>query len=185
MKKTHEDKDKVLELGCGKGEHSLAFAMKNPDRLFIGIDSKSHRMCVGAEKAIESDLKNVLFLRARIENIGQFFSENSIHEIWLTFPDPHPKNRSFKFRLTAAPFLDRYAALLKPGGTVNLKTDSDFFFNFTLTSVKNWGGRVIRVSENIHGSDEKLSCAPDVVSAYEKAARTRGETIKYAAFKLD
>ena len=183
-KSHHHYKETVLELGCGKGEHSLAFAQKNPDTLYIGVDSKSHRMCVGAEKAIESNQKNVHFLRARIEHIERFFSKNSIREIWLTFPDPHPKNRSAKFRLTSPPFLDKYATLLKPEGTLNLKTDSDFFYNFTLASVKKWGGRVIQVSGNIHDSNEILPCAPDVVSAYEKAARGHGEDIKFAAFKL-
>jgi hypothetical protein len=32
---------RVLELGCGKGEHSLAFAATNPDILYMGVDRKS------------------------------------------------------------------------------------------------------------------------------------------------
>ena len=185
LDKRYDGMETVLELGCGKGEHSLAFATADPEKLFVGVDSKSHRMCVGAEKAIEGGLNNVHFLRARIEDIGRFFARSSIHEMWLTFPDPHPKNRSIRFRLTAAPFLDQYATLLIPGGKVNLKTDSAFFYDFTLSSIEKWGGRVIATSDNIYESVENPPCASEVVSAYEKAARARGTAIKYVGFKLN
>ncbi len=175
---------KVLELGCGKGEYSLAFAAANPHKLCVGIDCKSHRICVGAEKAIAGGLDNVHFLRARIERIGDFFVGHSIHEIWLTFPDPHPKNRAVKCRLSTASFLNAYADLLMPGGTVYLKTDSNLLYDYTRKSVEGWGGRVVAASDNIDGSDFGALGACGVVSAYEEAARSRGTTIKYMAFKL-
>ena len=184
--------EKILELGCGKGEHSIAFAAANPRKLCVGIDYKSHRMCVGAETARAESLKNVHFLRTRIERIGEFFVENTVNEIWLTFPDPHPKNRAIKLRLSASPFLDAYANLLIPGGTVYLKTDSSLLYNYTRESVELWGGRVVETSDNIHGNDcgsvsarYSSVCACEVVSAYENAARSRGTTIKYMAFKLN
>ena len=119
--------EQILELGCGKGEHSLAFAAAHPDKLCVGIDAKSHRICVGAEKALADGLKNVHFLRARIESIESFFLPQSIHQIWLTFPDPYPKKRAVKSRLSAPSFLKAYARLIVPGGMIFLKTDSDFF----------------------------------------------------------
>jgi tRNA (guanine-N7-)-methyltransferase len=67
-----EGMKKVLELGCGKGEHSLAFAAADPGKYCLGIDLKSHRICSGAEKAIALGLTNVHFLRARIEQIGDY-----------------------------------------------------------------------------------------------------------------
>ena len=175
----------VLELGCGKGEYSLAFAAANPRKLCVGIDYKSHRMCVGAEKALARGLGNVHFLRARIERIGDFFMQNSIHEIWLTFPDPHVKNRKAKSRLSAAPFLDTYAELLVPGGTVHLKTDSDMLYRYTLESVRQWGGRVLAASEDCYGSEYGPPGTEKVVSAYENAALSRGVPITYLAFTLN
>ena len=71
----YADMEKVLELGCGKGEYSLAFAAANSRQFCVGVDCKSHRMCVGAEKAIADGLDNVHFLRARIERIMEFFVE--------------------------------------------------------------------------------------------------------------
>ena len=177
--------DKVLELGCGKGEHALAFAAANPGRLYVGVDCKSHRICVGAEKAIQNSLGNVLFLHARIEHIRDFITSRSINEIWLTFPDPYPKTQTIKFRLTAAPFLEAYAHLLVSGGIVHLKTDSDFLFDYTRVSVKRWGGQITNEADNIHADGSGPQGASDVVSAYESNARSRGETIKCMAFRLN
>ena len=188
-KERYKGMERILELGCGKGEHSLAFAAANPCRLCVGIDSKSHRICVGAEEAIAQGIENALFLHARIERIQEFFMEHSIQEIWLTFPDPHLKNRKIKSRLSAAPFLDAYARLLLPGGTVHLKTDNDLLYNYTRESVQGWGGRVVAASNDIHGvdiheTDDSSFGARDIVSTFENAARSRDASIKYMAFTL-
>jgi tRNA (guanine-N7-)-methyltransferase len=150
----------------------------------VGIDNKSHRICVGAEKALAQGLENVLFFRAGVERIQEFFARHSIHEIWLTFPDPHLKTRAVKSRLSGPEFLDRYAHILVPGGVVHLKTDSDLLYSFTLESVREWGGRILARSEDIHGTDCSLP-ARDIVSAFEKKARDRGLTIKHLAFALN
>ncbi len=183
--KRYKGMERILELGCGKGEYSLSFAAANPLKFFVGIDYKSHRICTGAEKAIAQGLENVLFLRARIEYLREFFVKHSIHEIWLTFPDPHSKNRAIKSRLSAAPFLDTYAHLLVPNGIVHLKTDSDMLYNYTRKSIQQWGGHVVTESDNIHGTDCKSPAASDIVSAFEKTALSKGLAIKYMAFKLD
>ena len=176
---------RVLELGCGKGEHSLAFAAADPVALCVGVDRKSHRICVGAETAITMGLENIQFLRAHVEGLGRFFAKQSIDEIWLTFPDPHLKHRTSHLRLSAPPFLETYARLLVPGGKVHLKTDSGPLFDFTHESVDRWGGRVVAVSEDLHATGDVLIGARDVVSAFERVARSQGETIKYVAFELN
>ncbi|MCF6247806.1 MAG: tRNA (guanosine(46)-N7)-methyltransferase TrmB [Desulfobacula sp.] len=181
----YEGMEKILELGCGKGEHSLAFAAANPHKFCVGIDGKSHRLCDGAEKAIDKGLGNIHFLRGRIERITEFFVEHSISQVWLTFPDPHPKTRSIKSRLTAAPFLDDYASLLISGGMVCLKTDSDLLYNYTRESVEQWGGHVIETSDNIYESCDHPLYAREVVSAFQKKAQAKGASIKFIAFRLN
>lgn len=175
---------RILELGCGKGEHSLAFAAASPQKLCVGVDYKSHRMCVGAEKALARGLGNVFFLRTRVERIREFFPPHAIDEIWLTFPDPLWKNRKSMQRLTAAPFLDIYAELLITGGLVHLKTDSDRFYQFSLDSVQAWGGQVVAADKNIHSGEHHPPKASEMTSAYEAAALVRGKAIQYLAFTL-
>ena len=43
----------TLELGCGKGEYTLALAKKYPERNFIGVDVKGHRFWRGAKTSIQ------------------------------------------------------------------------------------------------------------------------------------
>ena len=164
----------ILELGCGKGEYSLALAAANPNDQFVGVDYKSHRICVGAEKALAGGVGNVHFLRTRVERLHEFFRPHSIHAIWLTFPDPHLKHRKAKCRLTAAPFLDLYAAILVPGGLVHLRTDCSRLYRYTRETVLQWGGQIVASSKDIHGRFLASVKTETVRSAYEEAALSRG-----------
>ena len=97
----HNDNPIVLELGCGKGEYTVALAERDP----IGIDIKGARMWRGAKTATERGMSNVGFLRTRIEFIGSLFAEGEVSEIWITFPDPQLKTRRASKRLTSPAFL--------------------------------------------------------------------------------
>lgn len=81
----------ILELGCGKGEYTVNLARLFPEINFIGIDYKGNRIWRGAKTAIEENIPNVAFLRIQIENLTDYFLENEISEIWITFPDPQPQ----------------------------------------------------------------------------------------------
>ena len=121
----------VLELGCGKGEYTVALAEHDPSRNYIGIDIKGARMWRGAKSVTERKIANAGFLRTRVEFINGLFAENEVDEIWITFPDPQLKSRRAKKRLTSPLFLEYYARLLKPAGWINLKTDSKHLFAYT------------------------------------------------------
>ena len=71
----HNDNPIVLELGCGKGEYTVALAERDPSRNFIGIDIKGARMWRGAKTATDRRMPNVGFLRTRIEFINGLFAE--------------------------------------------------------------------------------------------------------------
>lgn len=177
--------EKIVELGCGKGEHSFSFASAHPGRLCIGVDRKSYRLCEGGERGLAQGLDNLFFLRADIGNLHGFFEAGTLHEIWLTFPDPHPKQREIKHRLTSPQFMSAYARLLVPGGMVHLKTDSDLLYQYTREGVGYWGGRIETAIEDLQNSNGPGPGAPNVVSTFEAKARSRGETIKYLGFTLN
>lgn len=125
----------ILELACGKGDYTVALAQDHPGLNFIGVDIKGARIWKGARMALEKSLNNVAFLRTRIEFIERFCAPGEIAEIWITFPDPF--EGKVTRRLTSPPFLDRYRKIVKPGGIVHLKTDSDLLYDFTIEVIHN------------------------------------------------
>ena len=173
----------VLELGCGKGEYTIALAERDRDRNFIGIDIKGARMWRGAKTATERGMQNVGFVRTRIEFIDSFFGEGEIDELWITFPDPQLKTRRAKKRLTGPMFLERYSHLLREGGVINLKTDSQHLYNYTLAVIGHFGLPCEVSNADIYGTgyaDEVLS----VKTAYESMYLERGLPITYTRFGL-
>jgi tRNA (guanine-N7-)-methyltransferase len=178
----HNDKPIVLELGCGKGEYTVALAEQNPAFNYIGIDIKGARMWTGARASLQRGLTNVGFLRTNIEMIAHFFAPGEVLEIWLTFPDPQMKKVTK--RLTATNFIANYGKFLKPGGLIHLKTDSPFLFTYTKAMVKLNAFPVKALIEDVHAltpPDPVLS----IQTYYEQQWISRGLTIKYICFEPD
>lgn len=174
----------VLELGCGKGEYSIALAKKYPDKNFIGIDIKGARFWRGAKTAVEEDIDNVAFLRIQIELIAYAFVEGEVDEIWITFPDPQIKYKRTKHRLTNSEFLERYKKILKPEGVVNLKTDSEFLHGYTLGLLHGAGHEVLYANHNVYkheGSPEEVT---EIQTFYELQFLEQNKPITYIRFKI-
>ncbi|MCR5132005.1 MAG: tRNA (guanosine(46)-N7)-methyltransferase TrmB [Prevotella sp.] len=175
----------VLELGCGKGEYTVELARLYPDRNFIGVDIKGARMWTGAKMALEEGLKNVAFLRTNIEIIDRFFGKNEVSEIWLTFSDPQMKNP--RKRLSSTFFLERYRRFLTDGGTIHLKTDSNFLYTYTNFMVQANRLPVQLATADLY-HDESLDDATrqilSIRTYYEQMWIDRGLNIKYLKFLL-
>ena len=86
---------------------------------------------------------NAIFLRTDIQNIDDFFNPNEISGILISFPDPRPKKRDIKKRLTNINFLNKYYGLLKTGGELLLKTDDKQLFDFTIDELKKSALRIL------------------------------------------
>lgn len=174
----------VLELACGKGEYTVNLARLFPDKNFIGIDYKGNRIWRGAKTAIEDSIENVAFLRIQIENILDYFAEGEIDEIWITFPDPQPQDSREKKRLTFPAFLKRYQTVLKPGGCVNLKTDNDQLYAYTVEKTTELNLVVHKNTDQLYTSDlvdEVLS----IKTYYEKKYLLNDKNINYIKFSFE
>nr|WP_262905089.1 tRNA (guanosine(46)-N7)-methyltransferase TrmB [Tamlana sargassicola] len=174
----------VLELGCGKGEYSVALAKKYPNKNFIGIDIKGARFWRGAKTAVEEDINNVAFLRTQIELIEYAFAENEVDEIWITFPDPQIKYKRTKHRMTNAAFLQRYKQVLKPEGIVNLKTDSEFMHGYTLGLLHGAGHEVLYANHNVYKQEGSPEDVTAIQTFYESQYLQLQKPITYIAFKI-
>ncbi|TVZ56272.1 tRNA (guanine-N(7)-)-methyltransferase [Lutibacter sp. Hel_I_33_5] len=174
----------VLELGCGKGEYTIALAEKNPEKNFIGIDIKGARFWRGAKTAIENDMKNVAFIRTQIELVDYIFAENEVDEIWITFPDPQIKYQRTKHRMTNATFLKRYHHILKENGIMNLKTDSEFMHGYTLGLLHGEGHEIIHANHNVYKNEGAPEEVTSTQTFYEKQYLAVDKAITYIQFRL-
>lgn len=173
----------TLELACGGGEYTLALAQEYPDRNYIGVDIKGNRIWKGARKALRLDLKNVVFLRTRIEQIELFFAPQEVDEIWITFPDPFLKKSKSNRRLTSSAFLDRYRLILAHSGLIHLKTDSPELYEFTLETLAERKDYILEQSQSdIYAGDLLI---PELAfrTFYEEMHLAEGRTIKYVRFR--
>ncbi len=173
----------VLELACGKGEYTVGLARKYPDRNFIGVDIKGARMWRGLKTAREEGLNNVAFIRTRINLIEYFFGKNEVSEIWITFPDPHPREFKARKRLTSPFFLNRYATFLKSDGVIHLKTDNILFFEYTQDVIRDFGHELLVAEYDIYGTGFKGD-AVEIQTFYEQKWLEHGTKIKYLEFRL-
>lgn len=174
----------VLELGCGKGEYSLGLARRNPNKNYLGIDLKGARFWRGAKTALEEEIPNVGFLRSQIELVDDLFDENEIDEIWITFPDPQTKYRRTKHRMTNPIFLNKYRKIIKPGGKIHLKTDSEFMHGYTLGILSAMGEEIEISQHDIYKDPHLPAEVLEIQTYYEKQYLEIGKKITYLRFRL-
>ena len=176
----------VLEVGCGKGEYTVGLARRYPDRNFLGLDIKGERIWRGSKRAEELGLTNVGFVRTRAEALTAQFGPGELREIWLTFPDPRPRDRDIKRRLTSPRFLNQYQQLLTPGGLLHLKTDNEGLFDYTLeTLAARPGTEVLGQTRDLYAeTDPVFAEAQAIQTSFEGKYRAVGVPIKYVQFRL-
>jgi len=174
----------VLELGCGKGEYTIGLAKRFPEKNFIGIDIKGARFWRGAKTSVDEALNNVAFVRTQIELIEFIFAAGEVDEIWITFPDPQIKYKRTKHRLTNTDFLKRYKNILKLGGTVNLKTDSEFMHGYTLGLLHGEGHTVLYANHNVYRNEGAPEEVIGIQTFYESQYLEQNKPITYIKFKI-
>ncbi len=145
--------DLVVELGCGKGAYTLGLAQQFPHKNFVGVDIKGARLWVGSSYALAHALYQVAFLRTKIEQLDQCFAPGEVSEFYIPFPDPRPRDRDEKRRLTSPRFLALYRQLLQPGGFVHLKTDDAALFSYTLAVLRSQAVSSLVYTEDLYRSE--------------------------------
>mgnify|MGYP005748111349 FL=1 len=174
----------VVELACGRGEFTVGLGREYPGQNFIGVDIKGSRIWKGSSTATVEGIHNVAFLRTQIQQLDKFFAEGEISELWITFPDPFPRDGDEKRRLTSPKFLDMYKPMLKKDGLVHFKTDNTGLFDYTLELVKSREDiEVIAFTHDFYQS-EMRDDHHGIKTRYEKMFSDKGENIKYLKFRF-
>ena len=139
-----------VEVGCGKGKFTVETAAANPDVLLIAVEKVREAMVVAMEKAQNMGLKNVFFIDMDVANIEDIFAGEEIDRLFINFPDPWPRKKNAKRRLTYRTFLDKYCRVVKCGGEIHFKTDNAPLFEFSVEEFAACGLEVKNLTRNLH-----------------------------------
>ena len=170
-----------LEIGCGNGGFVKEIARRHPEINFLAVEVCSNVVLTAMEGVKEAGLANIRFLNIPAETLPCYICEKSIETIYLNFSTPLPEKGREKQRLTSPRFLTIYRKLLKDGGTVIQKTDSEQFFDYSLEKFEEHGFAVSEVTRDLHHSKY---AADNIITEYEAQFAGRGLPIYRAKFVL-
>ena len=137
-----------VEVGCGKGKFTAETAAANPDVLLIAVERCREAMVVAMEKAKAMDLKNVFYMD--VANIEEIFAFGEMDRLFINFPDPWPRKKNAKRRLTHRGFLDKYCRVVRENGEIHYKTDNAPLFEFSVEEFAACGLQMKNLTRNLH-----------------------------------
>ncbi|MDE6376180.1 MAG: tRNA (guanosine(46)-N7)-methyltransferase TrmB [Ligilactobacillus sp.] len=163
-----------IEIGMGKGRFIGEMAMKYPERNFIGLEMQTVATGIALKKQIEAKLPNLQLVCANGSGLTEFFEPNEVSGIYLNFSDPWPKNRNEKRRLTYRSFLAQYEEVMQADGHLEFKTDNRGLFEYSLTSLNNYGMVFDQVWLDLHQTPD---VEDNVMTEYEEKFSQKGQPI--------
>ena len=141
-----------VEVGCGKGKFTVETAQANPDVLMIGVERCREAMVMAMEKARDMGLTNVFFVDMDVALMEGCFTPGEIDRLFINFPDPWPRSKQAKRRLTYRTFLRLYSRVIKDGGEIHFKTDNAKLFDFSLEELELVGLPTKNVTRDLHAN---------------------------------
>jgi len=125
-----------LEIGFGGGEHLLAEAHRLPDTGFMGVEPFVNGIAKLLARLAEAPLGNIRVHDDDATQLLDWLPHASLDGIDLLYPDPWPKKRHWKRRFVNRANLDRFARVLKPGGSFCFASDIDAYVDWTLLACR-------------------------------------------------
>ena len=141
-----------VEVGCGKGKFTAETAAANPDVLMIAVERCREAMVVAMEKAQSMKLTNVFYIDMDVANIEEIFAGQEIDRLFINFPDPWPRKKNAKRRLTHRGFLDKYCRVVREKGEFHFKTDNAPLFAFSVEEFAACGLEVKNLTRDLHAN---------------------------------
>ena len=163
-----------IEVGMGKGRFIVEMAKKYPEYNFIGLEMQTVATAIALKKQLEEQLPNLQLVCANGSGLTEFFEPGEVAGIYLNFSDPWPKKRQEKRRLTHASFLQQYEQIMAKNGCLEFKTDNRGLFEYSLTSLNNYGMKFEQVWLDLHASPEVID---NVMTEYEEKFSSLGQPI--------
>ena len=158
-----------IEIGTGRGKFITSLALNNPNINYIGIEKYDSPLVKAVKRLEEHDIKNLKLICMDAKNINDVF-DHEISKIYLNFSDPWPKKRHAKRRLTSSNFLTLYETLFIGDKVIQMKTDNDDLYEYSLESFQENGYEIVKTDTNY--KDE-------FTTEYEDKFIEKGKNINY------
>ena len=163
-----------LEVGCGNGGFIRELALREPNTNFLCVEICDNVILTAMERILGEGITNVRFLNIPAEILRCYLPEESIEKIYLNFSTPLPEHSREKQRLTSSRFLKIYDVLLKAGGQILQKTDSEEFFDYSIREISRFGFEITRITRDLHHSEYAKE---NIVTEYERSFLEQGKCI--------
>lgn len=158
-----------IEIGCGRSKFIIEKALKNSDINYIGIEKYTSPLVKAKDRLENININNLKLIVYDASNIENIF-DKEVSKIYLNFSDPWPKKRHEKRRLTSNQFLNKYDKIFKNKKIIEMKTDNDCLFDYSLINLAEKGYEIKSINRN-HISD--------ITTEYEDKFTKKGKNINF------
>ena len=141
------DKEIRVEVGFGSGRHLLHQALNNPDILFIGIEIHRPSIEQVLKQISIKKIDNILLLDYDARLFMELIPSNSVGKIYVHFPVPWDKKPHR--RVISPLFVNEARRVLKLGGALELRTDSENYYAYSYETFMAQNRVVLNISKNI------------------------------------
>lgn len=169
-----------LEIGAGRGLFTKTLAEKNPNINYVAVEMDANILVYAVRLYEQNELTNIRVIRGFAEYLGDNFSENEISKVYINFPNPWPKRKQHKRRLTHPRQLKIYKNIMKNGSIIEFKTDDKPFFIDSLKYFENEGFEIIYKTFDLRLEDKE----DNIVTEYEAKWRSQNIPINYLKARL-
>jgi tRNA (guanine-N7-)-methyltransferase len=160
------------EIGFGHGHFALDYAAGH-DVSFVAIEMRRSDCDLVRERRDRRDVRNLEVIQgdARLY-LPRFFAPGSVDCFHIHCPDPWWKKRHHRRRLIADDFALELWHLLRPGGTLDLRTDVPAYAQVMMETCEELIGY-----ENVYGPGVEQPTEGLVLSTRERRYRETGQPV--------
>lgn len=169
-----------LEIGAGRGLFTKTLAEKNPNINYVAVEMDANILVYAVRLYEQNELTNIRVIRGFAEYLGDNFSKNEISKVYINFPNPWPKRKQHKRRLTHPRQLKIYKNIMKNGSIIEFKTDDKPFFIDSLKYFENEGFEIIYKTFDLRLEEKE----DNIVTEYEAKWRSQNIPINYLKARL-
>lgn len=135
-----------IEVGFGSGRHLLHQAINNPETLFIGIEIHHPSIEQVLKQITIKKIENLLILNYDARLFMELVPSNIVEKIYVHFPVPWDKKPHR--RVISTTFIQEARRILKVGGTLELRTDSENYYAYSYETFIAFNKTTLHINKN-------------------------------------